>query len=168
MLSCHPPCEDVSWKIMQSWRLWKMVVILLVRMWVEKSLLDRWLLSGKRHPPCEDVSWKTHTIIRTIFCQSHPPCEDVSWKVIHWYHLSLIKVILLVRMWVENLSKANATKKAVVILLVRMWVEKTVCQCSLYHVHVILLVGMWVVILKVRLKNTWKKVFVPSRRRELK
>ena len=31
-----------------------------------------------------------------------------------------------------------------------------------------LLVGVWVVILKVRLKNTWKKVFVPSRRRELK
>ena len=34
--------------------------------------------------------------------------------------------------------------------------------------YVRLLAGMWVVILKMRLKNTWKKVFVPSRRRELK
>ena len=35
-------------------------------------------------------------------------------------------------------------------------------------VAVRLLAETWVVILKVRLKNTWKKVFVPSRRCELK
>ena len=47
-----------------------------------------------------------------------------------------------------------------------IWNDGAAIEATMPSVR--LLVGVWVVILKVRLKNTWKKVFVPSRRRELK
>ena len=55
----------------------------------------------------------------------------------------------------------SSSPKGVVI-----WNDGAAIEATMPSVR--LLVGMWVVILKVRLKNTWKKVFVPSRRRELK
>ena len=54
-------------------------VILLVRMWVEKSGSSCLILDAS-HPPCEDVSWKAN-------------CSSVSSREL---------VILLVRMWVEK------------------------------------------------------------------
>ena len=78
--SCHPPCEDVSWKVLGP------LLFMLVH----------------RHPPCEDVSWKSlcltflsrfHWSSSLWGCElkilslrhdssrlCHPPCEDVSWK----------------------------------------------------------------------------------------
>ena len=122
----HPPCEDVSWKVLDSidWdspnmssSLWgcelkneaygtltdRDYVILLVRMWVEKVCYRKALPFLHRHPPCEDVSWKIHSI-----------------------HFSFVvnTVILLVRMWVENLILSISSFGCNVILLVRMWVEK--------------------------------------------
>ena len=98
----HPPCEDVSWKIYIVHFKAVCVVILLVRMWVEKIMLRlnsasksssslwgcelkncRWAFwfARKSHPPCEDVSWKNKEHPAAVYCDSHPPCEDVSWKV---------------------------------------------------------------------------------------
>ena len=76
----HPPCEDVSWKAYILYQAFHKHVILLVRMWVEKSL----------------------SIWETIYRIRHPPCEDVSWKTLIWLSRSERKVILLVRMWVEK------------------------------------------------------------------
>ena len=36
-LFCHPPCEDVSWNNKNKDKYYKVMVILLVRMWVEIS-----------------------------------------------------------------------------------------------------------------------------------
>ena len=100
---CHPPCEDVSWKILCHCGFYKLRVILLVRMWVEKycviadftnlgssSLwgceLKSWFYLLNcfpfRHPPCEDVSWKSSSKLWIPMEASHPPCEDVSWKML--------------------------------------------------------------------------------------
>ena len=40
----HPPCEDVSWKLLSCF----------------------FFSSNTRHPPCEDVSWKTEWAFRSI------------------------------------------------------------------------------------------------------
>ena len=100
----HPPCEDVSWKVLDSidWdspnmssSLWgcelkneaygtltdRDYVILLVRMWVEKVCYRKALPFLHRHPPCEDVSWKVVLRPHTPARSCHPPCEDVSWKL---------------------------------------------------------------------------------------
>ena len=55
---CHPPCEDVSWKVPVVYH----------------------LFSHSRHPPCEDVSWKKFWHSEQFKKRRHPPCEDVSWK----------------------------------------------------------------------------------------
>ena len=150
--------------------LFKIAVILLVRMWVEKAqqrmnnlqnqssslwgceLKNNLFLpraSTLCHPPCEDVSWKTTNarIVEKISSSSlwgcelkrnqiyveaiaggHPPCEDVSWKNIYKRLCSKYRVILLVRMWVENLTQWRYYQNVLVILLVRMWVEKLLFQ----------------------------------------
>ena len=54
----HPPCEDVSWKIVWSCK----------------------TLQNYSHPPCEDVSWKVLGPLLFMLVHRHPPCEDVSWK----------------------------------------------------------------------------------------
>ena len=77
-------------------------VILLVRMWVEKSRI--WLMNITVVVILLVRMWveKICAIAFGIIPQSHPPCEDVSWKV-HLQHTSkTTTVILLVRMWVEN------------------------------------------------------------------
>ena len=56
------------------------MVILLVRMWVERE----------KEIPMGYSRW------------SHPPCEDVSWKKLHREQIQVKCVILLVRMWVER------------------------------------------------------------------
>ena len=55
----HPPCEDVSWKFIES------------KCYQESS----------GHPPCEDVSWKDGVSMQSLPCPRHPPCGDVSWKI---------------------------------------------------------------------------------------
>ena len=165
-LNCHPPCEDVSWKIHKNiirkkWgvillvRMWvektpsstdnaQRVVILLVRMWVEKHTLFRLSPLSRRHPPCEDVSWKSRNSTRSLVWSRHPPCEDVSWKEEAINILTEQIVILLVRMWVEKTAWCSYPTIRIVILLVRMWVEKT-AWCSYPTIRiVILLVRMWV------------------------
>ena len=84
----HPPCEDVSWKNDDIRILNQCFVILLVRMWVEKSICSS-VISG-RH--------------------CHPPCEDVSWKNTYWTDELKANVILLVRMWVEKLYGRSGTE----------------------------------------------------------
>ena len=42
VFSCHPPCEDVSWKDSDTDAFNHFSVILLVRMWVEKSYSVAW------------------------------------------------------------------------------------------------------------------------------
>ena len=144
---CHPPCEDVSWKLilefniennsssslwgcelknaMISVELFVSHVILLVRMWVEKS----WGVTFK-------IYWnvillvrmwveKTHLSWHRLNRLCHPPCEDVSWKINDWRYKDVGYVILLVRMWVENVQRRTASICWNVILLVRMWVEKS-------------------------------------------
>ena len=74
----------------------------------------------------------------------HPPCEDVSWKIIPISFLTLLTVILLVRMWVENGKYTGHGSKYSVILLVRMWVEKIPATKLFGTGKVILLVRMWV------------------------
>ena len=76
----HPPCEDVSWKNTTLEQDLDRIVILLVRMWVEKQVLWTTWIFGCRHPPCEDVSWKGNSLLTSVRVSSHPPCEDVSWK----------------------------------------------------------------------------------------
>ena len=80
----HPPCEDVSWKD-GEWDGCKKaaVVILLVRMWVEKLRM----------------------LYQQRLNQCHPPCEDVSWKIFHSGATATRVVILLVRMWVEKFQR---------------------------------------------------------------
>ena len=82
LLSGHPPCEDVSWKIGNPVSYKSNNVILLVRMWVEKTLVNK------------NKNRKT----------SHPPCEDVSWKFHGFKFFVYIIVIRLVRMWVEKMK----------------------------------------------------------------
>ena len=98
----HPPCEDVSWKKRQShwWMHW--IVILLVRMWVEKQewfdvpcavnvilLVRMWVENSIRSiPPVSIVvillvrMWVEKKVRKLWICTTncHPPCEDVSWK----------------------------------------------------------------------------------------
>ena len=59
---------------------------------------------------------------------SHPPCEDVSWKVECARLGCYYNVILLVRMWVENLPVQLLHEQLSVILHVRMWVEKSLVK----------------------------------------
>ena len=99
----HPPCEDVSWKVLDSidWdspnmssSLWgcelkneaygtltdRDYVILLVRMWVEKIPLKKelHLLGSSSLWGCE-LKNPFYTLL--LCCKyRHPPCEDVSWK----------------------------------------------------------------------------------------
>ena len=80
------------------------VVILLVRFWVEHSMFAFFFRLSMCHPPCEDVSWKTSFYVYCAVFYRHPPCEDVSWKVAAKPGWKAPHVILLVRMWVENLS----------------------------------------------------------------
>ena len=183
----HPPCEDVSWKIVWSCKTlqnyshppcedvsWKVLGPLL-------------FMLVHRHPPCEDVSWKSlcltflsrfHWSSSLWGCElkilslrhdssrlCHPPCEDVSWKVMYDATLTHKTVILLVRMWVENLNRFCSRILSIVIFLVRMWVENVGnqnlrngrchppcedvswkgCECEYCDdENVILLVRMWV------------------------
>ena len=80
----------------------------------------------------------------------------------------LTSVRLLTETWIEMLMFPNICSMYMVRLLTETWVEMSFSDFDGFSNLVRLLVGMWVVILKVRLKNTWKKVFVHSRRRELK
>ena len=131
----HPPCEDVSWKILKvmieefdsrhppcedvSW----------------KALSRNRPQASTRHPPCEDVSWKTFSAFHSSCNRCHPPCEDVSWKPFDIYVWQLQIVILLVRMWVEKLLFLTEFSAEHVILLVRMWVEKQACFQPSHSVH---------------------------------
>ena len=82
---CHPPCEDVSWKLIPNARNSSLV-------W--SSSLWGWELKTSRF-------LSSHS---TSFC--HPPCEDVSWKALDTKNPTVTTVvILLVRMWVENASR---------------------------------------------------------------
>ena len=130
----HPPCEDVSWKgngccasgnvmvillvrmwvekLIQAIGLYRQGVILLVRMWVENHCTGWIRCITYRHPPCEDVSWKGQKWCIRICEKGHPPCEDVSWKVSSVYPINSSNVILLVRMWVEKtLVNKNKNRK---------------------------------------------------------
>ena len=107
----HPPCEDVSWKTSHNTR----------------------IQTYNCHPPCEDVSWKVQTKIRFhtfrassslwgcelkilnsivhCFQNLNPPCEVVSWKYGMKVILDrLVTVILLVRMWVEIMTKSSVSE----------------------------------------------------------
>ena len=109
----HPPCEDVSWKI----------------------IIPASIALAYRHPPCEDVSWQTFSAFHSSCNRCHPPCEDVSWKPFDIYVWQLQIVILLVRMWVEKLLFLTEFSAEHVILLVRMWVEKQACFQPSHSVH---------------------------------
>ena len=82
----------------------EVIVILLVRMWVEKtnSVCPGIWVSSSSLWGCE---LKNLSPLHKAFFFRHPPCEDVSWKA--------------------ELER-KLTSERVVILLVRMWVEKTV------------------------------------------
>ena len=128
--TCHPPCEDVSWKKSIDLRddipdpsssLWgcELKNVNLTKQIRKKSHPPCEDVSWKNidphtfsalwcHPPCEDVSWKVNSVMFEKTCDCHPPCEDVSWKCllptstyVQW------SVILLVRMWVEKQMKQN-------------------------------------------------------------
>ena len=97
----HPPCEDVSWKYRKQMLPRKQWVILLVRMWVEKSpchspllmhlssslwgceLKTFWLASETLIHTSSSL-WgcelKSFQIFYICISLRHPPCEDVSWK----------------------------------------------------------------------------------------
>ena len=142
------------------------IVILLVRMWVEK-LYCRSNGYNKGSSSLWGCELKTACSSRQWIPLRHPPCEDVSWKIAGELSDSLGKVILLVRMWVEKTKNIRQQYIAIVILLVRMWVEKlfdfSISNCNSRHppcedvswkfdtmnpeelqLAVILLVRMWV------------------------
>ena len=143
-VKCHPPCEDVSWKVVALSALIALFVILLVRMWVEKSECIK--VTGKE---LSSSLWgcELKSIAQAIpeVTSSHPPCEDVSWKMVSVCELGKTSVILLVRMWVEKSETGWTYAESTVILLVRMWVEKWNLQWHNTKTgKVILLVRMWV------------------------
>ena len=99
--TCHPPCEDVSWKVVKTNAMLDVLVILLVRMWVEKSVICQtmkiksssslWGCELKRPVGLYVISsgessslWGCelkricNKTVQWKIC--HPPCEDVSWK----------------------------------------------------------------------------------------
>ena len=99
---CHPPCEDVSWKVIHH-----LLCSLYDRhpscedvSWKTCEFNDSILADG--HPPCEDVSWKISGDVGKQLENRHPPCEDVSWKVNEASIRTVSWVILHVRMWVEK------------------------------------------------------------------
>ena len=98
----HPPCEDVSWKMRKEKKQLPDIVILHVRMWVEKDLtliqysgakvillVRMWVekfYDGRKTAYCPSSSlWgcelKNSRDSASTYWFSHPPCEDVSWKV---------------------------------------------------------------------------------------
>ena len=144
----HPPCEDVSWKSKHKTGTSGNVVILLVRMWVEKltsstkhstnmssSLwgceLKKVFRSERRYTGSVILlvrMWveKNFNNVKKTFLTGHPPCEDVSWKEKNIPIKSMNVVILLVRMWVEKTLIQITQFQYTVILLVRMWVENLI------------------------------------------
>ena len=125
--------------------LFKIAVILLVRMWVEISVLaisaaifsssSLWgcelkYRSGRAAKRGDDVillvrMWVEISVIRLLFHRlGHPPCEDVSWN----NSLIAPKTVLSVSssLWGCELKFLNPETQQWennVILLVRMWVE---------------------------------------------
>ena len=90
--------------ILNSLFLFKIAVILLVRMWVEMQILSQMEYMRTRHPPREDVSWnicyswvwdtgrqsssswgcelKYYCFYQHFISNCHPPREDVSWNML--------------------------------------------------------------------------------------
>ena len=88
--NCQPPREAVSWNCSPLWQ-------------------GHWLL---RQPPREAVSWNTYnSSIRYIFSRQ-PPREAVSWNANYIIHLPMCVVSLLVRLWVEILSRLKIAKSS--------------------------------------------------------
>ena len=105
----HPPCEDVSWKMMKQWKGTWYLVILLVRMWVENQTANTATRESLGHPPCEDVSWKA--MVKSYLLTNLPSSS----------------------LWGCELKSMFSFNKAMVnsvILLVRMWVEKSFTSCD--------------------------------------
>ena len=103
-------------------------------------------------------------MIRSVISSStaacHPPREDVSWNVkIKKIPLSISKVILLVRMWVEISLETVDFLLLLVILLVRMWVEISAVFVNTIDNPVILLVRMWVEI-SVNYLDRYQKIVI--------
>ena len=147
LLNCHPPCEDVSWKVHLQPTSKTTTVILLVRMWVENKisgyLIDPtgssslWGCELKSQEPflnCiffwSSSLWgcelKKQSCMAVKLTHSHPPCEDVSWKSV----IGLDKKKFRSHPPCEDVSWKTCEYYKYflfwVILLVRMWVEKTI------------------------------------------
>ena len=119
-------------------------VILLVRMWVERDLLCLFLWASNVILLVRMWVERTPLVPSEKLSLSHPPCEDVSWK--SW---SLPKLKLPHRHPpCEDVSWKICYRLSVyrryVILLVRMWVERGMEILMGYSRWVILLVRMWV------------------------
>ena len=145
-LCCHPPREDVSWN-----DTWHRTVIRDVRhppredvSWNKVSF--KCCQTVCRHPPHEDVSWnakQNYTMLDNLKSSSSWGCELKCICIHHLQHKSSSssswgcelkyckqnysrsreKVILLVRMWVEMITRYTERYQWQVILLVKMWVE---------------------------------------------
>ena len=75
----HPSCEDVSWKNYIVYLQTKGFVILHVRMWVEK-FYHVTLYEKKTSSSMWGCELKSNESIFQKSIAGHPPCEDVSWK----------------------------------------------------------------------------------------
>ena len=108
----------------------------------------------KCQPPCEAVSWNTVLHLEWKWLTGQPPCEAVSWNAskLPWQLAPFVS--LLVRLWVEMLSRRqmNGSRPSaslwgcelkyhpyeffvsfrIVSLLVRLWVEMHIYQ---RHMH---------------------------------
>ena len=102
--------------------LFKIAVILLVRMWVEMEVVTGWTI-------------RMRVILLVRMWVEITSCSSVIVPKF---------VILLVRMWVEILACFWVGRKPLVILLVRMWVEIADSREGDSIRVVILLVRMWV------------------------
>ena len=139
----HPPCEDVSWNFFWKGLFLYPFVILLVRMWVEISVLIhyRWRAVSsslwgcelkciiastdgrkRRHPPCEDVSWNEFLpcFEQNVRSSSLWGCELKCISVHTWLIPSSHPPCEDVS-WNEDVMEGK--KPYLVILFVRMWVE---------------------------------------------
>ena len=119
------------------------IVILLVRMWVEiqSSLHLPFFTPSSSSWGCE-LKYETTERIRNGL--RHPPREDVSWNN-SWVPVHRHGNCHPPREDVSwNTIKSPLAIFYAVILLVRMWVEMSRHCCTNYHQTVILLVRMWV------------------------
>ena len=142
----QPPCEAVSWNIVNITPLIPGKVSLLVRLWVEMSDNTHPNSNYQGQPPCEAVSWNTlHAFVKnwrqqsaslwgcelksqtlelsTVRSGCQPPCEAVSWNTSKHSPVSLKQGQPPCEAVSWNGLMSFDDFVSIVSLLVRLWVE---------------------------------------------